>query len=454
MAKEKIKEENREFDVPEYYSFNGESYNFKNETYRYNKEDNDKVSEENKSGKEDNINKSSVSSQEKKFENIQKATNTSTTAIKTVIVTASSVAIVIGGVMIFNETVLPPSHVEIMELYAYENNVSFGVFASDYETWEEYEEHLDVDGFEECDIEIELYGGGETLSMHMHELGMFYDEFTGLKYDTEYELCVYQNITFGLERPLLASKKIRTEPKEAIVADRPYISEIYFEKYTYSNEEEVVLSFSFEVSDPNSYYTDYQFEIYEQGRTDETAGEAYIERGDENSNAYYGSVILSTLIGESFTYKLNAMSTYPEDLSHDEATRYTIFENDLYLYDLQEMNNQEGNISEFYSAIFSKETIDEATQSLTYLAVTLYYSDPNSYWSSFTIYVYQDDQLLYEGGLYQGPETKEILDGFDITYISGYLHVIIECYSTNPDDSDLENNMLTLYNEEVDLDSL
>lgn len=454
MAKEKTKEENREFYVPEYYSFDGESYNFKNETYRYNKENNNKIIEDNKSGKEDNVTKSSLNSQEKKFENIQKATNVSTTAIKTVVVTASSVAIVVGGVMIFNETVLPPSHVEIVDLNVYENTIGCMIFTSNYDSLEEADQHFEEERAEEVDIEVELYGGGETFTAHIHEMGYFMHQFEDLKYDTEYELCLYQNITFGFERPLLASKKIRTEPKEIINDDRPFVSEISFEKYTYYDNDEVVLSFSFEVNDPYSFYTDYQFEIYEYGRTDQTAGDAYLEKGVEEENKYYGSVILSTMVGESFTYKLIAMSSYPDDLSHDEPTIYTIFDKELNLIDLEEMNNQEGNISEFYSAVFSKEDASEATQNLTYLAVTLYYSDPNNYWSSFTIYVYEDEQLLYEGGLYQGPETKEILDGFDITYLSGSLHVIIECYSANPDDSGLENNMLTLYNEEIDLDSL
>ena len=426
MSKQGYKEENKEYRVPEYYSFENEEFSSQNETYTSKRESYKQNKEENKSGLEDNkeFKSSDVSpSDSKKFEDISKSTSRATTAIKTVVVTGSSVAIVIGGVMIYNEVVLPPAHVEIVEAYAYENNIGFMVYASNFSE-DEMEYHEEAFG-EPCDLEIELYGNGEVLSFHMEELGYFYEEFTGLKYDTEYELSIYQNVNIGLDRPLLASTKIRTEPESSIKKELPQVSDLTFEKYTSTDTSEIVVSFSFEVSDPDSFYTEFEFNLYEFD-TGEPVGEIYLEKGEDEGNKYYGSAILVEFSSETFLYELSALSTHPDHLIDNEGSRITVKSGDFNLFEITELNENLYD-PKFFGISFERASYPDGSSEDYYY---LYFEDINNYWIGMFV------EIEYEGEFFTSNASEVLTDKqyLDVPPLETSAIVRVYAYSTNPKD--------------------
>ena len=427
MGKQGYKEENKEYYVPEYYSFEHEEFSFQNETYRNNKESYKQNKEDNKTGEEENKSTKASGkehSESKNLEDITKHTSRATTAIKTVVITGSSVAIVVGGVMIYNENILPPSHVEIVEAYAYENNIGFMVYASNFD--EEDKMHGEEAFGEPCDLEIELYGNGEVLSFHMEEMGYFYEEFTGLKYDTEYELCVYQNIALGLERPLLASTKIRTESEDSIRKEFPQISEITFEKYTSSDTSEIVVSFTFNVSDLDGFYSDYEFNLYEFD-TGESVGEIYLEKDEETGTTYYGSIILTEFRSETFLYELSVLSTHPDHLVNNEPSRITVTSGNFNLFEITELNEHLYD-PQFFGITFERYSYpDGSSEDYFYL----YFEDMNSYWTGMFVEIEYDGQT-FASNASEDLHDKQYLDVYPPITDSAIVRVY--AYSINPDD--------------------
>lgn len=391
MKKETLKEENIEKNVSENYSFNQEELKQKDEYFTSFTEDNTRSKEDNVFPFEENvINKS------KKIEKIQKASKTASKGIQTIFVGASSVAVLVGGVMIYNESILPPSHVEILETWTEDNFISVYVYASNL-SLEESDGYVE-DSVEECDLTIEVTGGGEIFSQLILETGFSEFSFPDLKYETEYEIAIYQNVILGFNRPLLASTKITTgTPEEYEIID-PIFNGVSFRKDIYDSYQE--LSYEIDLIDEGYYLFDFVLEIL-----DEQGGNLITTVNVDRD--FYGILDISReFTTKSLYVEFSCTSTNPHDLNDGEYSTTIILYSDFVDFSAIEENDYRSTSGMVNDVRLIKFTEEEMSD----IRCIVDYEDPNYEWFNFVAIIKPiDSEEVYTSNLIE-PAEENILD--------------------------------------------